>query len=184
VEVASLLLAIVAIVLTISIEWLRRPRLEVRTMTWQARQPVAWTFAAVRIHNNPLPGFLRRFVVRGTAECCEVTLEFREPGKNYLAIPVVPARWSSQPEPRRAVLIGDVGGQPSFALQYDPTIVPGTKRLDLPAGDNGEEVAIAVLRLDGSASGFGAESYEFLDWKNPDWELKRQVYEVTVCVRA
>jgi hypothetical protein len=82
------------------------------------------------------------------------------------------------------MLVSDGGGSPSFSMQYDATIVPSTKRLDVPAGEDGEEVAIAVLRSDGSASAFGAESYAFLDWKNPDWELKRQVYRVTVRARA
>jgi hypothetical protein len=57
-------------------------------------------------------------------------------------------------------------------------------RLDLPVSAHGEEVAIAVQRADGSASAFGAESYAFPGWQNPAWELKRQVYEITVRVRA
>jgi hypothetical protein len=184
VEIVSFALAVFAIVLTISIEWLKRPKLKIKPMTWQASRPAPWTFAAVRIHNKPLPKLLRAIIVRSTAECCDVTLEFREPGRSHLAMPLVLARWSSHPEPLRSVQVSDDTGTHSFSVQYDPTIVPATKRLDVPAGDGGEEVAIAVQRLDGSASAFGAESYAFPEWRNPDWELKRQIYEVTVRARA
>jgi len=184
VELVSLVLAVAAIGLTVSIELLKRPSLEVRAIIWQPREPVAWTFAAVRVFNRPLPGFLRTMIVRAPAQCCEVTLEFREPGRDYIVIPLVPARWSSQPEPLRSVMVTDDGGSPSFVVQYDRTMVPQTKRLDLAAGEDGEEVAVAVQRADGSAHAFGAESYEFENWSNPNWELRRQVYEVTVHITA
>jgi hypothetical protein len=69
-------------------------------------------------------------------------------------------------------------------MHYDETLVPQTLRMDVPASDVGQEVAVAVLRSDGTAHAWGAESYAFPNWKNPNWDLKRKVYEVTVRVRA
>lgn len=183
-EVAGVALAVVAIVLAVSIEWMRRPSLDIKADNWRARGPVPWTFATVRVYNRPLPKPFSALIVRGTAECCEVTLEFREPGKSYLSLPQVPARWSSHPEPLRSIAIIDENGVPSMSTQYDPTVMTSTKRLDIPASDGGEEVAIAFLTSDGAAAAFGAESYAFPGWMNPDWRLERRVYEVSVYVRG
>jgi hypothetical protein len=71
-----------------------------------------------------------------------------------------------------------------MVAQFDPTILPQTVRFDVPSTQDGQEVAIAVLRQDGTAHAWGAESYAFPEWKNPAWELKGQIYEVTVSARA
>jgi len=111
-------------------------------------------------------------------------MEFREAGRDHLALPVVPGRWSSHPEPVRSVLVKDEADAPSFVVQYDPTLTPQTRRLDVAAGDTGEEVAVAILRADGTAHAWGAESYAFPGCSNPDWELKRLIYDVRVSVTA
>lgn len=184
IAIASLVVALAAVAIYFIAEWLKRPRLEVVPRTWQAKVPTGFTFAAVEVRNRPLPHLVRSILLRGSATGCEVTLEFREPGTKHLAIPRVPARWSSQPEPFR--LVPTQGSpQPQYSVQFDPTIVPQTLRLDVPAADVGYEVAVAMLTLDdGKAYAWGAESYGFPASKNPAWELKRQVYEVKVIATA
>ena len=181
--IAGIVLGAAALVVMLLVEWLKRPRLEIAPARWQAAGPVPWTFAAVEVKNRPLFPLLRSFLVRDSAQSCEVTLEFREPGKRQLAIPSVPARWSAQPEPLRSVPVQGPSGT-TFAVQYDPSLVPQSLRLDVPAGDTGREIGVAVLRSDGTAHAWGAQSYAYVDWKNPDWVLQRQVYEVTVIARA
>ena len=196
VALAGLLVAAAAVVLTLSIEWLKRPRLEIVESVWQPKGPTQWVFAIVHVRNRRMSWPAGALLVRESAKACEVVLEFRKPGGGELVMPEVAARWSSHPEPFRAQLVlsgtkvitaaegEEVESGPTFINQYDPMIVPQTRRLDVAAGDAAQEVAIAVLRSDGSAHAFGADSYEFLGWKHPDRELERQVYEVTVRVLA
>jgi hypothetical protein len=64
------------------------------------------------------------------------------------------------------VLVLDDQGKPQFILQYDPTIVPQTLRLDLAVSAHGEEVAIAIQRADGIASVFARNPTRFQTGKN------------------
>jgi hypothetical protein len=190
--ILGIVLAAAALIIMFAVEWLKRPRLEIRAGLWRASLPVPWVFAAVEIRNRPLWRPLQAVLVRESALGCEVTLEFRVQGQKQLAIPEVAARWSGQPEPIRSVPVvtspnvGMTTGQANvtFVAHYDQTMVPQTLRFDVPAADVGQEVAIAMLRQDGTAHAWGAESYAFPEWKNPVWQLQRQVYEVTVGVQA
>ncbi len=119
-----------------------------------------------------------------------MTLEFRESGKKDLVLPEVPARWSSRPEPLRTDYVDP---DPSLGLPKgaqlvrrtpDPALVPQTLVLDLPASGRWEEVAVAVLKADGEAYAWGAESYLFSGWRNPVWRLQRGTYDVTVRLEA
>ena len=188
VALAGLILAAIAIVVAIAIvfyvEWLKRPRLEIVTAIWQPPRPVQWTFAVVQVRNRPLGWPFRWLLLRSTAIACEALVEFREPGNRQLAISAVPARWSGQPEPLRSVQVPGNGGKPALALHYDESMVPASRRLDIPPDVDGHELAVAVLRPDGTAHAFGADSYAHFAWKHPDWELERQVYEITVRARA
>jgi hypothetical protein len=191
-EVVGVALAAAALAIIFIVEWLKRPRLEIAARPWRAPGPVPWVFAAVEIRNKPIFRPLRALLVRDSAKGCEVSLEFRTPGQKHLAISEVRARWSHQPEPIRSVPVAtSTASQPGasspsvqFVPQYDPALVPQTLRFDVPAGDVGYEVGIAILRADGTAHAWGADSYAFQDWKNPAWALGRQIYEVTVRARA
>ncbi len=182
--VLSAIAIVVAVILVLLVEWLKRPRPQIVPVIWQPERAVQWTFAAVKIYNRPLRWPLGALLLRSIATACEVSVEFRIPGGGELVMPPVAAGWSSQPEPLRSVLLPGSGGNPSFTLQYDSSMLPARRRLDIPAGSDGHEVAIAVLRSDGTAHAFGAESYAHAAWKHPDWELRRQVYEVTVRAQA
>jgi hypothetical protein len=191
-----------AIIVPLAIEWLKHPRLEIRRMAWRASAPVDWTFAAVRVYNRPLGRPWRWFLVRQSAEGCEVTLEFRRLGEKSLAIPAVGARWSSRPEPLRSQPIsrsvsvrgaGSTGSSVArlqgptlvtFVPQFDLALVPDTRRMDVAPNEHGEEIAVAILRDDGKAYAWGAESYAYPGWENPEWSLPRGEYEVLVRVEA
>ena len=74
----SLVISIIAILLVVLVEWLKRPHLDIQPATWQASGPVPYIFASVRVYNRPLPGLISAVLMRTTAQDCEVTLEFRD----------------------------------------------------------------------------------------------------------
>ena len=182
---AGVALSIAAIALVIAIEWLKRPRLEIVARHWQATLPVPWTFAAIEVRNRTMIAMLRWLLVRQAAQGCDVTVEFRTPGQPAIVVGPVIARWSAHPEPIRSVPVVDAKtGNIAFVSHYEQTMVPQTVRMDVPAGETGQEVGFAILRADGTAHAFGAESYGHADWKNNAWALNPQMYEVTVRVRG
>jgi hypothetical protein len=190
VDVVFLVLALIALALPFAIERIKRPRIEIEARPWSPRNPVPWTFAVVSVRNKPLPRVLRAILVREIAADCSVTLEFRRSGE--LAVPEVPARWSSRPEPLRIEPVSPGAGTTTAAsasssgttvgqvrFNFDLSMVPATLRQDLAPG-RWEEIAVAILHQGGDAYGWGAMSYAFAGGNNPDWRLDRGVYEVTV----
>jgi hypothetical protein len=180
---------IVAVVLPIGLEWLRRPRLEIRAARWTASGPMPWTFAVVHVRNRQLPSWVP--LSRLTAESCRALVEFRRGDERDLAIPEIDARWSARPEPIKQELVDppdelaqEAPGAKLVIQRFDPAAVPNTLTYDVPAGDRWEEIAIAILHQEGDAYGFGANSYQYPQWRNPLWQLDRRVYTVTVKLDA
>lgn len=179
--VVSLIIAVTALCAWALAEALKRPRIEIRPAEWR-RSTEPWIFAVVRVRNRPLSRVFRWFLVRQSAEGCEATVEFRKAGEADLAIPETTGRWSGTPQPLRIVGV-DTTGQ--IVRIFDEAMVPPTIQIDLPPTDGGHELAVAVLRGDGSTYAWDATSYAYgPEWRNPEWALDRAVYEVTVRVRA
>src|SRR5207247_9733159 len=86
------------------VERLRRPKLDIVAATFQPSAPTPWTFAAVVVHNRPLPRWCGWFVSRSVAQGCDIQVTFEKWGQKVRAIPDVPARWSANPQPIRASL--------------------------------------------------------------------------------
>jgi len=153
-----------------------------------------WTFAAAQVTNDPvMPGVFRRFITRQSADGCELWVEFRKSGEDGLAMPQIIGRWSSQPEPirREPVVLpppvggpdqpdAPVGGAIQIIASYDIALATASRRVSVAASESGEEVAVAVLRSDGRAFAWGAESYAYPNWEHPDWELQHGTYDVTL----
>jgi len=78
---------IVAIVLPLGLEWLRKPRLEIKAERWNPSGPAPWSFAVVHVRNKPLPTWVP--LARMTAEGCRATVEFRKGEERDLARPSV-----------------------------------------------------------------------------------------------
>ncbi len=181
---------VVAVALPIGLEWLRKPRLEVRAARWTPAGPMPWTFAVIHVRNRPLPSWVP--LSRLTAESCRALVEFRRGEERDLAIPEIDARWSSRPEPVKQDLVdppADLAqeapeGAKLVIQRFDLAAVSSTLTYDVPAGDRWEEIAIAILHHEGDAYGFGANSYQYPLWRNPTWQLDRGVYTVTVKLDA
>lgn len=199
VEVLAIVLGAIgiaaAVVVAFAVEWLKRPRLAIAGSTFRATRPVAWTFATVRVFNRPITGWLGSIVTRQSAEGCLVSIEFRRWREDVLALPAIRGRWSSSPEPLRSQILlasppnpehpewspGETA--PQVMSFYDPGIDP--PRLTVPPSHAGEEIAVAVLRDDGTAYAWGTESYAYAEWRKPEWQLVvGTTYAVTVRVEG
>lgn len=181
IEEIGLGLAAAALALPVVIEAVKRPRIEMKVEPWVPQLPVQWQFATVWVRVRPLPRGLSALLVRESATGATTTIEFRQGGRRV--IPEVAARWSAQREPIEAEVKGYVAAQPIIELRYKPDAVPRTKVHDLAPG-RWEEVAVAVLRDDGEAYAFGAESYAYPEWRRPEWKLERGEYDVTVRIES
>jgi hypothetical protein len=194
-------LALGAIALTVAVERLKRPRLEIKAGDWP--HPAPWKFAVVHVINHPEMPWPFGFLTRSSAEGCRVTLEFREHASPEVAFSL-PGRWSSRPEPGtpvavpqqalgRGALSASVGVSgtatpellPEVVRIFDPALATESQSLDVAASPDYEEVAVAVLAQSGAAYAWGAESQRFPQWDNPAWKLNQPgQYDVTVKLRA
>jgi hypothetical protein len=178
------------------IEALKRPRLEITPSPWSPVGPVAWTFAAVRVCNKPLPSPFTRILVRQAAQGCVVEIDYFKWGTDERVFSTVSGRWSSHQQPIRSIPSppGDpfipavyTGGtaslnmEPGFSAVYDRTLDP--RQHDVAVSKDGEEVAVAILRA-GEAFAFSTESYDYNAWGNPAWRLDHGTYRIVVRVRG
>lgn len=180
----GVILGVAAILLTLAVERAKRPRLELQAPRWQAAHPVEWQFATVGVRNKPLRRPFSAVLTRQSAAGCTVWIEFRRVDRTELAIPRLPGRWSAHPEPIRLQPGGATIGGIKMVPMFDPSLVPPSYQLDVSPGDTSQEIAVAVLRSDGEAYGFTAESYQYPEWRNPAWKLEKGQYEVTVMAEA
>lgn len=193
-ELAALLIAIVAFAAVFFVEWMHRPKLDIVPAAFRPAGPTPWTFAAVHVHNRPMPRPLKWFVSRNMAQACAIDVEFRLWGQSVRAMPTVPARWSSNPQPIRPLppgtptsssLAGPTGPQsPTSAApaQYEFDATLDSRRHDVPVSDDGEHAAIAILLHSDGAYAFGTDSYASPGFRKPDWKLEHGTYRVTVTV--
>jgi len=76
-SIAGLVVGSVALLESPYIERLKKPRLEIKPVTWQPSGPLPpMTFASAQVLNKPLPGPLAKILNRDAAESCEVTIDF------------------------------------------------------------------------------------------------------------
>lgn len=192
----GIVLGAVALIVAVGIEWAKRPRLSIEPGEFFAQGPVAWTFAPVWVRNKQMPRLLRWFLAREAAQACRATLDFYTWGTDTKVMPSVPGRWSGNPEPLRAVRVDPdptnamayaaAGQEPpvQFYAEYDPTL--DSREHDVRSSGDGEQVAVAVLRADGSGDAYawGTESYAYPKWDKPEWRLPHGTYKVVVTIES
>ena len=101
--IAGIVLALIAIVVSLGIEILKRPRLRIDAAPWSPQGPVPWTFAVVRVQNLPLGRPWSWLLQRNFAPGCELIAEFRQKGLDPLLL-AIPCRWSIARPPTQQVL--------------------------------------------------------------------------------
>ena len=128
---------IAAFVVPGAIEAFKRPRLSIVPSPWSPAGPVAWTFAAIQVHNRPLGAPFNRFLMREAAQRCVVDLDFFRWGTDERVMETVPGRWSSHHEPIQMIPSPPAAPAPysggtatldpnyqAFTGLYDPTLDP------------------------------------------------------------
>jgi len=176
-----------------TIEYLKRPQLQIVPGAWVPPGPAPWTFASVMIRNKQIVGPAGRFLSRDTAQACVVEIDYYRWDSREKVIPTVTGRWDSHPQPERRVpldhtntAIGPAEVDPD-ALQpsrlvYDPSLdIP---QQDITVGYDIGQVSVAILR-NGEAFAFANESYAYLDNQmgKPEWKLAKGTYRIVVRVR-
>ena len=125
--IAALAVAVVGIAASIAMEAVRRPRLRIEPSEWRNPAFVTWTFATVRVYDNPVAAPLRKLLARRSAEACKAEIEYYEVDSTapFLRLP---GRWSSVPEPLSLVPASLVTAPPAAGglFEYTPVTAPVT----------------------------------------------------------
>ena len=175
--------AIVAILTTIWVENLRKPRLELRIASptdvqYQGRPATQARFLGLELVNRSLPRWAR-WMSRDAAIQCHGTITFHHlDGQNVFGR-AMPIRWSGSPEPVPMRLVVD----DKHILIADPARLTLTSRMDVYPGEAERLDVAARFDNEDECYGWSNESY-FSDpvWRNPRWRLAsgRYVFKVTV----
>lgn len=174
--------AIVAILITILVENLRKPRLQLgidsppTDVEYQNHPAKYARFLSVELANAPLPRWAR-WMSRNTALQChgEVTFHHLD-GQNVFGRAMT-GRWSSSPEPVPITFRIDN----HFVLISDPSKL--TSRVDVPPGETQHLNIAARFDSESECYGWNNEAY-FSDpiWRNPAWCLNSGRYLVKVTI--
>jgi hypothetical protein len=176
--------AIVAIIITIVIENLRKPRLKLRIShhhdnTYPPGRPATQVrFLAVDLYNRPLPRIFR-WMSRSAALHCHGSITFHHlDGQNVFGRSM-PIRWSGSPEP--VPIHFQINN--TQVLIADPTKLSQISRVDVYPGETQRLDIAAKFDNDQECYGWSNESY-FSNpvWRNPDWELAPDRYLVNVTI--
>jgi hypothetical protein len=173
--------AVVAILITILVENLRKPKLQLRLapptdIEYRNRPAQNVRFLGLEQVNKPLPRWAR-WMSRSTALQCHADITFHHlDGQNVFGRAMI-GRWSGSPEPTPIRFrIGD-----QLVLISDPSRV--TTRIDVPPGEAQRLDVAARFDAEDECYGWNNESY-FSDpvWRNPDWRLNSGRYLVRVTI--
>jgi hypothetical protein len=175
--------AIVAILLTIWIEYVRKPKLELRVarptdIDYQSHPANAVRFLAVELTNKPLPRPLK-WMIRNAALQCHGTITFNHLDGQNLFGRGMSIRWSGSPEP--VALQFTVGNQ--HIMFADPARFTLASKMDIYPGESERLDIAAKFDDDTECYGWSNENY-FSDpaWRHPQWKLPSGRYLVKVTV--
>jgi hypothetical protein len=174
--------AVATILITIWVERLRSPTLRLSIeppLTFSPKGGFAnnWRSLRIRVSNEPLPSWAN-WIVRLPAQQCRAEIGFlRRDGTPLFEKPMT-GRWASSPEPQVALLSNGAGGV--VAVLTNPQAIKPT--VDVYPDD--AEILDIAVRVDGETKcyGWNDETYFHQNWRNPDRELRPELYllEVTV----
>lgn len=179
--------AVISILVTALVEWLRKPRLSitVEDLPFDASYPDEWPAQRTRhlrvnVANLQLQWSFR-WMSRNAALQCEAEVTFfRSDGQRVFVKPM-PGRWTDLPEP--VPMVGDLGGQ--RLTLYDPNITKELRHLDIYPGR--PRLLDIAGRFDGDDECYGWTSANYSSeprWKNPEWKLPAGLYLVKIDVNA
>jgi hypothetical protein len=193
VEWVSLAIALAGIALAIyiplKIEALKRPKLRIE---WARDANNAGMFggptriAHIAVVNEPIEGWLGKWLPRNPANGCQVNLTYRSRSDEKTIS--TPGKWSAKPEPLQWLPVQKTDGSQGIYQFADTEKLPDMLVYDISPGRRGGVVAVALKR-DGErqAYAFGWLLYAPLPdgpLANDSLALPHHAYEVTVEAEA
>ena len=184
--------AIISILITIAIEYLRRPNLHLmieqppQEVTYQDNLHPARFSRYLRLHlfNKPLPKWAR-WMLRSPAIQCKGTITFHHlDGQNVFGRAMA-VRWAGSPQP--LPIEGVTEDNKRFQV-FDPTRLSLDSRIDVYPGD--QQLLDVACRLDDDEDCFGWNNESYLQpmqadlWRTPDWRLQPGRYLVRVSISS
>jgi hypothetical protein len=178
--------ALLAITITIFVEFMRKPKLRIyiadpHDRIYNNSYPASEArFLAVLVKNEPLP-CLVRWMTRNTASACHAMISFHHlDGQNVFGRSMA-GRWSGTPEPVPGII--SIGNQQGFF--FDPGKLIGIQRFDIPPGEAERLDVAAKFDQDKKCYGWSNENYfSNPKWKNPSWQLPPNRYLVRILIRS
>jgi hypothetical protein len=177
--------AIISIVTTITVEYLRKPRLKIQIaehtdVTYDNRPAGEVRFLHLKLVNESLSPLLR-WMLRETALQCHGTISFHHlDGQNVFGRSM-PIRWSGSPEPVTLNFVVAVDDK-RFTI-IDPTRLTLISRMDVQPGESETFDVAAKFDNEEECYGWSNESY-FSEpiWRNPDWRIPRGRYLIKATI--
>jgi hypothetical protein len=175
--------AVVAILITIWVESLRKPKLTIEIgepsdIAYTNRPAQNARFLGLMLINKPLPRVFR-WLQRNAALRCHGTIQFYHlDGQNVFGRSM-PIRWSGSPEPIPMLIPIDS----KTLMLPDPARFTLLPHIDVYPGDSERMDVAAKFDDEQECFGWSNESYfSNPPWRNPDWHLPRGRYLVKVTV--
>jgi hypothetical protein len=140
--IIGLAVAVVALGVPFTIEAVKAPRLRITPSEWRNPAFVPWTFATVRVRNEPvITPLVRSVLMRQSAQGCKAEIEYClwDSGAPFLRLP---GRWSSVPEPLRFIPLSateppQMTGGTMYVGVVGPSVSGGAGSTAAPVGPEG-----------------------------------------------
>jgi hypothetical protein len=184
--------AIIAIGMTILLERLRRPKLEIQLVTpattgdreFKGKQAEKVRFLYLKLVNKKLRRWGRPFVTRSPALECHghITFHHRDDGKAVFDR-TMQIRWPQGGDPTLPLVTPDgyfvVDGKP--VVMFDPQRLGLATRVNISPGESQKFDVVARFDDEDECYGWSNDSY-IEGWRNPDWKLDKGRYLVKVTI--
>jgi hypothetical protein len=182
--------AIVAVLIAVGVEYLRRPKLRLTIETpicdidYPPGRPAHHArHLRLKLVNEPLPAWAQ-WMVRAPALQCRGSISFHHlDGQNVFGREMN-VRWAGSPQPVPIQAFMQDGTQIQIV---DPMRMTLESRIDVYPGEKEGELLDVAGRfdVDGECYGWNNETYFCsTPWRNPDWSLPHGRYLVKVSIRS
>lgn len=173
--------AVIAIIITIVVEILHKPKLSLRIIDpldvdYDKHPAEKARFLRLELSNKPLPK-LFRWMQRNAAFQCHGTIEFFHLDGQSVYGKSMPIRWSSTPEPVSIPIVIE-----NKVIQFiDPSKLNMSSRIDIYPAET--ELLDVTAKFDDEADCYGWTNENYFSepaWRNPNWKLQSGRYNVRV----
>lgn len=192
----AILGAVVSIVMTLLVEWLKQPRLRIEidtstTRTYPKGSPIGGntaTYLAIKILNQQLDPWLS-WLQRSAAMDCHGYIYFRDLHGKIIGAKSMPLRWSHTSEPIPVIARRMQFPHQEIAKIYDNIRLTQERFVNLHPGKAPKRAPVAIqIHGEQETYGWSNHSYEFNsatrqeNWRNPTWKMDQEIYEIEVIV--